>query len=240
MMTDVTVIAQRLGPIAEAGKNIATLQTLVKDKSMPRKNVGQAMAGLLKRSGSKKEVDQEESVTETAVEKDDGDEDQDGESLGILTSDQATDQETQNKADEAARDKESSKSALVSEEQPVEQIKESIPATSTTDQAPSTPPKDMVTETKKLEPAEEDEVTVTETLAAPQNEKELPVEPVSPMDQENAPPNSIEAESIEEPGGEPPTLPTKDDESTKSAVGQSGGEGVQDAEKTPEVPAKTD
>jgi hypothetical protein len=238
MMTDVTVIAQRLGPIAEAGKNIATLQTLVKDKSMPRKNVGQAMAGLLKRSGSKKEIDQEEPATEPSAEKDDGDEDQDGESLGILTSDQATDQETQNKADEAARDKESAEPRAVPEEQPVEAIKEPIPAT--TDPAPSTPPKDIVTETKKLEPAEEDEVTVTETLAAPQNEKELPVEPVSPMDQENAPPNSTEAASTEEAGGVPPTLPTKDDESTTSVVEQSGGEGVQDAEETPEVPAKTD
>lgn len=240
MMTDVTVIAQRLGPIAEAGKNIATLQTLVKDKSMPRKNVGQAMAGLLKRSGSKKEVDQEEPAAESAAEKDDGDEDQDGESLGILTSDQATDQETQNKADEEARDKESSGSTVVSGEQPVKPTEETTPAA--IEPAPSTPPKNIVMETKKLEPAEEDEATVTETLAASLGEKDLPVEPVSPMDQENAPPDPSEISSKADGAGEPPTLPTKDDKSASELVEPKsvGGGGNENAETSLEVPAKTE
>ena len=238
MMTDVTVIAQRLGPIAEAGKNIVTLQTLVKDKSMPRKNVGQAMAGLLKRSGSKKDIDQDVSAAEIAAEKDDGDEDQDGESLGILTSDQATDQETQNKADEEARDKESSGPTVVSDEQPVKPTEETTPAA--IEPAPSTPPKNIVMETKKLEPAEEDETTVIETLAAPLGEKELPVEPVSPMDQENAPPNPPETSSTEDGAGGPPTLPTKDDKSTSDPLESVGRKASEDAENLPEVPAKTD
>lgn len=236
MMTDVTVIAQRLGPIAEAGKNIATLQTFVKDKSMPRKNVGQAMAGLLKRSGSKKEVNQEEPAADSAAEKDDGDEDQDGESLGILTSDQATDRETQNRADEAARDEESSEPGVASAVQAVKTTEESIPTTA--DEAPTTQPKDLVTETKKLEPAEEDDTTVTETLAAPLEEKELPVEPVSPMDAEDAPSTADDKDAAEEP----PMLPLKDNKTSSDldpvAPDRSTDKGVM--ETSPDVPAKTD
>jgi hypothetical protein len=249
MLTDVTVISQRLGPLAEAGKNIAKLQTLVKDKSIPRKNVSQAMAGLLKRSSSKKEVEQEETAGDATVEKDDGDED--GESLGILTKEQATDQEAQT-ADDAEREAALATPAVESSPAPIDtsepttevsvptadsareptELKETSPTDVT---APTTPAKDTVAETEKLEPAGEDDATVTETLAAsPVQEKELPVDPVSPMDAENAQP-AKEANTAEEA---PPALPVKD--ANSDGTDDAGEKEAKDEGEAPDVPAKTD
>jgi len=252
MLTDVTVISQRLGPLAEAGKNIAKLQTLVKDKSIPRKNVSQAMAGLLKRSASKKEVEQGETVDEPTAEKDDGDED--GESLGILTKEQATDQEAQT-ADDAEREAASITQAVEPSPTPIDtsvattegSAPTAVPAAEPAglaeptkpspadDSAPTTPLKDTAIETEKLEPAGEDDTTVTETLAVPPlQEKELPVDPVSPMDAENAPlaEEDKAAESV------PPALPVKDAKSDSAddiAEKESKDEG-----EAPDVPTKTD
>lgn len=249
-MTDVMVISSRLGPIAEAGKNIAKLQTLVKDKSIPRKNVSQAMAGLLKRSSSKKDVEQDETIVEPTAEKDDGDED--GESLGILTKEQATDQEAQ-----TAGDAEQAAATTTSIIEPSSSERVETPAASTEEvaaptvesaseptetpaapdaPAPTTPSKDDVIETERLEAAEEDEPTVTETLAAPPvEEKELPVEPVSPVDQDidiNAKDDGKLSEDA------PPTLPNKDAKSDgpNAAVGKT----IEEKEEVPDVPTKTD
>ena len=248
MLTDVTVISHRLGPLAEAGKNIAKLQTLVKDKSIPRKNVSQAMAGLLKRSSSKKEVEQEETV-ETAEGKDDGDED--GESLGILTKEQATDQEAQT-ADDAEREAALATPAVEAISTPIETSEPttevSVPTadsareptepteTSPSDvPAPTTPAKDNEPETEKLEPAGEDDPTVTETLAAsPVQEKELPVDPVSPMDAENAPPAKEENATEDAP----PALPVKD--ANADSTNDAGEKEGKDEGEAPDVPTKTD
>jgi len=254
MLTDVTVISQRLGPLAEAGKNIAKLQTLVKDKSIPRKNVSQAMAGLLKRSSSKKELEQEKTAGEATVEKDDGDED--GESLGILTKEQAIDQEAQT-ADDAEREAALATPAVESSPAPIETSASTAessaetaaspvqpgkptptsPTENTTPDvpAPTTPAKDTETETEKLEPAGEDDTTVTETLAAPPvQEKELPVDPVSPMDAENAP--LTKEENIAEDA--PPALPVKD--ASSDSVDDVDKKENKDEGEAPDVPTKTD
>jgi len=269
-MTDVTVISQRLGPIAEAGKNIAKLQTLVNDKSIPRKNVSQAMAGLLKRSGSKKEVDADATTVEPGAEKDDGDEE--GESLGVLTTEQVSNQEAQAASEDAERNAASANKAveitvtspsegttvtdipastMTTTEQAVESPPAPIRPASTAPlndstmeptnpfdatPAPTTPLKDTLAETKTLEPAEEDEATVTETLAAPpSDEKDLPVEPISPMDHNSA--TLAVADDV------PPTLPVKDQKSvvTDDSVPEITEEKpMGDAEESPEVPTKTD
>ncbi|KAK4689929.1 vacuolar protein sorting-associated protein 54, partial [Tremellales sp. Uapishka_1] len=52
MTEDVVLLSDRLVPLSESGKAVASLETLVKDKSTPRKPVGQAMVGLLRRAGS--------------------------------------------------------------------------------------------------------------------------------------------------------------------------------------------
>lgn len=266
MMTDVTVISQRLGPIAEEGKNIAKLQTLVKDKSMPRKNVSQAMAGLLKRSTSKKETDQEETM-ETTAEKDDGDED--GESLGILTSEQATDQEAQTAIEDAERKDATPTSAVeaaplaaseatLAPEDPASAIPsaQAVEPSASGDQIPdptaslkgsvteptnpfdavpppSIPPKDTTTEAKTLEATEAIEPVATETLVAPlTQEKELPVQPVSPIDPEN----DLSKDSVEAP----PAVPVKEDESESSPMADTKSEKLlEDNEEIPEVPAKS-
>jgi hypothetical protein len=249
MLTDVSVISQRLGPLAEAGKNIAKLQTLVKDKSIPRKNVSQAMAGLLKRSSSKKEVEQEETAGDATVEKDDGDED--GESLGILTKEQATDQEAQ-AADDAEREAALATPAVEAISTPTEtsepttevsvptadSAREPTEPTETSPSgvpAPTTPAKDNVAETEKLEPAGEDDATVTETLAAsPVQEKELPVDPVSPMDAENAP--LVTEENATEDA--PPALPVKD--ANADGTDNVDKKEIKDEGEAPDVPTKTD
>ena len=254
MLTDVTVISQRLGPLAEAGKNIAKLQTLVKDKSIPRKNVSQAMAGLLKRSASKKEVEQGEIVDETTAEKDDGDED--GESLGILTKEQATDQEAQT-AENAEREAASATPAVEPSPIPIDtsvattegSAPTAVPAAEPAglaeptkpspadDSAPTTPLKDTAIETEKLEPAGEDDTTVTETLAVPPlQEKELPVDPVSPMDAENVPP--AEEDNITD--AVPPALPVKDAKPKSDSADDDAEKESKDEGEAPDVPIKTD
>jgi len=255
MLTDVTVISQRLGPLAEAGKNIAKLQTLVKDKSIPRKNVSQAMAGLLKRSASKKEVEQGEIVDETTAEKDDGDED--GESLGILTKEQATDQEAQT-AENAEREAasatpvvepspipidtsvattEGSAPTAISAAEPPAGLAESTKASPADESAPTTPLKRTMIGAEQLEPAGEDDATVTETLAVPPlQEKELPVDPVSPMDAENVPP--AEEDNITD--AVPPALPVKDAKPKSDSADDDAEKESKDEGEAPDVPIKTD
>jgi vacuolar protein sorting-associated protein 54 len=64
MLLDVTLIASRLSGLAEAGKSVSSLQTLVKDKSVPRKNVSQTMAGLLRRNASGTKINGKDGVSE--------------------------------------------------------------------------------------------------------------------------------------------------------------------------------
>ena len=52
MSLDVALISSRLAPLAEAGKSVSSLVTLVKDKPTPRKPVGQAVRGLLRKVSS--------------------------------------------------------------------------------------------------------------------------------------------------------------------------------------------
>lgn len=218
MMTDVTVIAQRLSPIAEAGKNMTTLQTLVKDKPVPRKNVSQTMAGLLKRSSSKREEEGKPTdETEPTAAKDDGDED--GESLGILPSDQP---ESSKKEDEDQKDDKVKTSTLPAVPDKATDLTSQPVSKGSADDAPHTPPKDIVTETKKLEPAEEDEPIATETLATTVSEKELPVDPVEPMDETIEPPPEEKVDDT----STAPALPEKDI--------KSNADGDQDA-KTGEI-----
>jgi hypothetical protein len=183
------------------------------------------------------------------VEKDDGDED--GESLGILTKEQATDQEAQT-ADDAEREAALATSTVEPSSVPIETsasttegsvptadpaLEPAEPAEASPSDvlAPTTPAKDTTTEAEKLEPAEEDDATVTETLAAPPvQEKELPVDPVSPMDAENAP-LANEKTTTEDA---PPALPVKDvksDGNDDAAENESKGEG-----EKPDVPTKSD
>jgi vacuolar protein sorting-associated protein 54 len=88
MTQDVALVAARLVPLAEAGKNVASLETLVKDKPLPRKPMGQAVAGFLKRGNSKDESKGAAGPDDMGVtgEKQDEDEveDEDGESLGVI------------------------------------------------------------------------------------------------------------------------------------------------------------
>jgi vacuolar protein sorting-associated protein 54 len=220
MMTDVTVIAQRLGPIAEAGKDMTKLQTLVKDKPVPRKNVSQAMAGLLKRSTSKKDAEQEEAPSAESADKDGGDED--GESLGILPEDQSNETEETGTSD--SKVDETKVSDAPAEDSTSLSSTSEKPSKSETDAASIIPPKDAVTETKKLEPDIEDAPIATEILTAPQEEKELPVEPVSPVDQVHSSTDDIKVE-------EPPAPPLKDE--TERAQ-----ETDKDVDGPPETPSK--
>ena len=51
-MRDVALLNARLTPLSSAGKTVNSLETLVKDKSTPRRPIGQAMKGMLKRVNS--------------------------------------------------------------------------------------------------------------------------------------------------------------------------------------------
>jgi hypothetical protein len=174
---------------------------------------------------------------------------EDGESLGILTKEQATDQEAQT-ADDAEREAALATPAVGPNPAPIEpsasatevsvetaasavEPTESTETSPSDAPAPTTPAKDNVAETEKLEPAGEDDATVTETLAAsPVQEKELPVDPVSPMDAENAAPAKEENATEDAP----PALPVKDADSTDDVDKEEN----KDQGEAPDVPTKTD
>ncbi|WVQ78816.1 hypothetical protein IAT38_000907 [Cryptococcus sp. DSM 104549] len=52
MLQDVALITIRLKPLSESGKAISSLESLVREKSVPRKPIGQAVGGFLRRSNS--------------------------------------------------------------------------------------------------------------------------------------------------------------------------------------------
>ena len=52
MTQDVALISSRLASLSESGKTVTSLETLVKDKTTPRRPMGQAMAGLMRRATS--------------------------------------------------------------------------------------------------------------------------------------------------------------------------------------------
>ncbi|CAK9781060.1 Vps54-domain-containing protein [Cutaneotrichosporon oleaginosum] len=52
MQQDAAIIAARLAPLAESGSSAASLEALVREKSLPRRDVGAAMRGLLRKSSN--------------------------------------------------------------------------------------------------------------------------------------------------------------------------------------------
>jgi hypothetical protein len=266
MMTDVTVISQRLGPIAEAGKDIAKLQTLVKDKSIPRRNVSQAMAGLLKRSSSKKEVDQEESTAEPAADKDDGDED--GESLGILTKEQATDQEAQAVSDAAELEATAAapavdtiesanpaESATAETEAPAPSIPAKEPAVETTSPVETTNPTETTNATETIQSTEpsasditapstppKDAITVTEKLEAAEEDEPTVTETLAaPRSDEKELPVEPVSPMDQENDTPPETDGKVSDESPPALPNKDLKAEVNgDVGESPEVPAKTE
>jgi vacuolar protein sorting-associated protein 54 len=229
MLLDVIVITQKLGSISEAGKNLTSLQMLVKDKPLPRKNVGQTMAGLLKRNGSKKD----DSVTGPADDKDAGVEDQDkdkeggdgddedGENLGILPPDDETKEDSRIDPTETP--------ATESKKVEPPALPEKSDASST-EKAPTTPRKDpnpiqssIEAEIKVPQATAQEESVAEEVLTAPPTSKdELPVLPVAPLDAETD-------KSVTQPPAENGTPPPSLDTIEPVAV---------DEEEKPDLPAK--
>jgi vacuolar protein sorting-associated protein 54 len=84
MTQDVNHVATRLGPLSEAGRTVSSLETLVKDKTTPRKPMGETMKGLLRRNGTvdkgkEKEVGKEVKIGDgVAAEEEEEDLDSDG------------------------------------------------------------------------------------------------------------------------------------------------------------------
>lgn len=207
MLLDVTVVVSKLGSIAEAGKTLSNLQTLVKDKPVPRKNVGQAMAGLLKRNGSKKGESTGE-VQDEATEEVNGDADEEGESLGIIPAEDEA--KPTDAAAEVSDEKQPEAEAGEGEgDRPNPTEKDYATPADAEAAAPPAPPKDTASARLSTEePTLQEEAVVAETLTAPPTEKEdLPVPPVEPVDQAGP----------EEGNPEPPAPPAKEEVSIPEA-----------------------
>lgn len=207
MMLDVTVINSKLSTIAEAGKNLSSLQTLVKDKPVPRKNVGQTMAGLLKRNGAKKgdgaeSGDGEVSADGEAAKGDDGDEEDEG--LGILpaeTADQPA--STADSKEPAAESAEPAPAAKGNPPTPTPAGESKLPAPRPPEkddaQTPSTPSRDAgkfrpSLESRLTDLAQEDAITEEVLAAPPTDAQDLPVAPIQPVDEPVVPANEDHAE----------------------------------------------
>lgn len=222
MLLDVTVITSKLGSIAEAGKNLSNLQSLIKDKPVPRKNVGQTMAGLLKRNGSKKGESAGEAVEEGSEgkDKDEGDADEEGESLGIVPADQEAKPAEEDNEAGAAKDPESEAAAIPSPPEKDTKVSADVGA-------PPTPPKDTAALRSPSgdEPDGQDEATTADVLtAAPTSKDDLPVPPIEPVDDT--------AETGEERDTAPPPPPDKEVAAVPERQPQESGE------EKPEAPSK--
>lgn len=250
MLLDVTVITQKLGSLAEAGKNLTSLQMLVKDKPVPRKNVGQTMAGLLKRNGSKKDSASSPAPEDEGAlpekDKEEGDGDEDGESLGIIPAEDQTEKkddvvsespETPAPAPAITTEPESETAQPPPPALPEKSDRQTGPTES--EQPPTTPPKDPVpiqssteTDVEPFESTAQEEAVADDILTAPPTKKdELPVAPVQPLD---VPSTETPVPAVKT---DPATLPpTELDE--KSTAKSAGEEGDRVTEDKPEVPEK--
>ena len=84
MAQDVSLISSRLAPLSQAGKNVTSLETLVKEKPTPRRPMGQAMAGLLRRSSGKETSPKMDGAAEAVEDGADGLRDEDEEGLEMV------------------------------------------------------------------------------------------------------------------------------------------------------------
>lgn len=244
MLLDVTVITQKLGSIAEAGKNLTSLQMLVKDKPVPRKNVSQTMAGLLKRNGSKKDSSSgpapDGEGTAEGKDKDkeegDGDADEDGESLGIIPAgDEEKDDSAPLPAETTAVESETVQTQPQASPPALPDKSDKSDEPTGSGQPPTTPPKDSIpirssteVEAQSSEPTAQEETTTDEILTAPPTSKEeLPVAPVEPLDGDTKSPAPVEEATS-------PLLPPPDDKPTVEPV----EENEKQEEDKPELPEK--
>ncbi|WRT65756.1 uncharacterized protein IL334_002704 [Kwoniella shivajii] len=94
MLQDVALISIRLTPLSESGKDVSKLETIVKEKSTPRKPIGQTMSGFLRRNGSQK--GNETGTTTTGEDEnqknDDEEDDEDGAGLTETVPEQHNDE----------------------------------------------------------------------------------------------------------------------------------------------------
>ncbi|WWC68573.1 uncharacterized protein I206_102503 [Kwoniella pini CBS 10737] len=109
MLQDVALLIIKLTPLSESGKEVNKLETLVKEKPTPRKPIGQAMSGFLRRNGSQKS-ESGSPIVEDEIEVEEKEEDEE-EGDGLIKGKAAREDEGQggDKVEEAANEKEEAK-----------------------------------------------------------------------------------------------------------------------------------
>ncbi|WVQ64963.1 uncharacterized protein L199_003133 [Kwoniella botswanensis] len=100
MLQDVALISIRLTPLSESGKEVSKLENLVKEKPTPRKPIGQAMSGFLRRNGSQKGPSSVGEGVEDEKDQDGADDEVDEDGAGLTGSAENIEKESETKSDE--------------------------------------------------------------------------------------------------------------------------------------------
>ncbi|WWD16451.1 hypothetical protein CI109_100877 [Kwoniella shandongensis] len=194
MLQDVALISIRLRPISisESGKSISTLETLVKEKSTPRKPIGQTVSGLLRRNNSTQSKAENGAQQEEVKDEEEGDGDEDEDGAGLT--EEPVSQEVEKK-EEVKEDSATTEGANAAE---VENNIGSVPK-------PESPMKAEEGENVSSEPAESEMKEAGESVPDPNGEEKpiLPEKDVPEPPSKDVPSESTEvAEDEVKQGGD--------------------------------------
>lgn len=191
MVADVALIANKLGPLSEAGKTVTSLETVVKDKTVPKRSVGDNLKGMFAKKG-KEEV----KVDPKAINGDKKDEQNDG-VAGQLGDEEDEDQE---KEDRTAAEETAAKD--VNEKTPGKEEEKAVDE-----------------ETKQIAETRE-ELEITSPPAEASQEASRPkTEEATVEAQASTPRPAKAAEIAKSEESPPPPLPEKSEVATATATG---------------------
>lgn len=222
MLQDAAIIATRLQPLSESGASAASLEALVREKSMPRLAVGAAMRGLLRKTSNGSTVPLEEG---RATPMSNGEE-----SEGPVAAERSGGEEEEkslNVTAEAGEGKEAEREGTGAEDKEIEEAserKEGSPSkgwrevgAGDANDLPAPPPKSPSPPPPPTSKSPADDELVVPTLEGEESASASAGEDAPPPPPKSPSPTSDErksseapAEPIEEAGSPPPSPPPKE------------------------------
>ncbi|GMK55478.1 hypothetical protein CspeluHIS016_0205340 [Cutaneotrichosporon spelunceum] len=227
MQQDAAIIAARLAPLAESGSSAASLEALVREKTLPRRDVGAAMRGLLRKTSNGPEA------PTTSVSNGSEDVENSKEFKGT--------EEGKEAPGSGAEDKAASRSPSKGWRE-VGEIKEPSPMSSPMSKSPvedNNEEKSMEDDKEKAKEGKEGEEEDKEGVAPPPPSKTLSPTPKSPEPTQTTEPTEPKTPSAPTPPPkEEPTTTSK--EATDEPTSAEETAAAPSKEEAPTTPAKED
>jgi hypothetical protein len=238
MQQDAAIIAARLAPLAESGSSAASLEALVREKSIPRRDVGAAMRGLLRKSSNGPDVPAP--VPEPATTPlSNGDEE------GPVAEKRSSTESKSEEGKEASGAGAEVKAASRSPSKGWREVGEDTPSSPSPPLTSKSPVEEAKSEDKVEEVTEEEVKEVEEPEEEPEAEDDAPPPPSKTPSPPLKSPEPAEPKTTTSPpppppeNDEPPATPAKATE-PEEAPETPAKEASEPAEEAPATPAKED